>query len=357
MATPLAAGRKAIRGFLAWWYAELVGMLPRRLRTAGRRERPRLALLIDESHARLFAAGNAGERLLSEAPLGQEAASELGRALRRVRRNRRRAAVRLTSGQGLRRTLDLPLAAQADLDQLLGFEMDRMTPFRADEVMFAHRVSAVDHGQRRLSVELELVPRPLAERALELARAIGLEPQRLELARADGSAGELDLLPRDAGPGGAGRLNRALLLLALALAGVALVLPLHQQRMTAADLEQEVAAARGGAERSMRLRQNLESMTEAAGFVGRHKATTPMVAQVLAELTRAIPDQAHVIQLQLRGGSLNLHGYADTASELIGRLSESPLFQAPEFRSPVTRDPRNNKERFHIEVQIKRGEG
>jgi general secretion pathway protein L len=74
-------------------------------------------------------------------------------------------------------------------------------------------------------------------------------------------------------------------------------------------------------------------------------------------LTRLVPDQAYLIQFDLRDQTVELHGFASTASELIGLLEQSPLFKAPQFRSPVTQDPRSGTERFHISVELTGGEG
>ena len=62
-------------------------------------------------------------------------------------------------------------------------------------------------------------------------------------------------------------------------------------------------------------------------------------------------------QLNLRDGTLQLYGFARTASELIGLLEQSSLFRTPQFRSPVTQDPRLGEERFHLSVDISQGDG
>lgn len=358
MASTLAAGRAALAGFFAWWFGELRGLVPERLRTANRAERAGLVLWTDGARARLVTTAG-GETVLAEAEVGDAAGeAPLAQALRkRRRRGGRRVRVRLAAALGLRRVLDLPLAAEADLDQALRFDLDRITPFKADEVLFAYRVTEVDRAQRRLSVVLDVVPRAAAEAALALARRLGLEPERLELdAPAGGSGRALDLLPREPQSGGSSRLNRLLLALLIALAVATVLVPLHKQRQTAEELERQVSDASQQAEKSIRLRERLETMLAAAEFVTTEKRSRPMVAEVLAELTRVIPDQAYVSQLQLRDGTLQLHGFAGTASDLIARLSQSSLFVRPQFRSPVTRDPRNQQERFHIGVEIA-GEG
>ena len=105
------------------------------------------------------------------------------------------------------------------------------------------------------------------------------------------------------------------------------------------------------------MRDRLGVLTKSAQFVLADKTRQPLVVQVLDELTRLIPDQAHLLQLELREKTVELHGFASTASDLIGLLEQSPLFKAPQFRSPVTQDRRSGAERFHISVELASDEG
>ena len=73
-------------------------------------------------------------------------------------------------------------------------------------------------------------------------------------------------------------------------------------------------------------------------------------------LARLVPDQAH-IQLEPARRHGTAARYAATASELIGLLDESQLFKTPQFRSPVTQDPRSGSERFHLSVELAPPEG
>jgi general secretion pathway protein L len=236
--------------------------------------------------------------------------------------------------------------------------MDRLTPFRADEVCFAHRVLGSDARSRRLSVELQLAPKREIDRVLQAARRFGLSPARIELARGAEGGHTLNLLSGESGPGPRdSRLNRALALLALVLVMGAVAIPLQRQRATVAEFESKVSAARAQAEESLAMRDRLGVLTKSAQFVLTEKMRQPLVVQVLDELTRLIPDQAHLLQLELQDQTVELHGFASTASDLIGLLEQSPLFKAPQFRAPVTQDRRSGAERFHISVELTAGEG
>jgi general secretion pathway protein L len=350
--------RRSIAAFFAWWLGELAGLTPRRLRPASGRRRRGVVLALGQSETAVTERSAEGERTLgSVARDAPDHDQRLRALLRQSRRHARLVTLRLAGDLGLRKTLDLPLAARDDLDQLLRFEMDRLTPFRADEVYFAQRVLASDAAGRRIAVELEVVPKRVVEQALASAQRLGLSPARVELAAAPGGAEPLNLLGHEQGGGvRESRVTRALVLLALILAVIAVAIPLRRQQARLDELETRVASARAEAEESLALRARLDQLTESARFLVAEKTRRPMIAEVLAELTRLVPDRAHIVQLDLRDGSVQLHGYAAAASDLIGLLDQSKLFRTPQFRSPVTQDPRSGTERFHLSVELATGE-
>jgi general secretion pathway protein L len=354
MTSLLSLIRGSIAAFFSWWLAELAGLVPRRLRPAGARRRRGLVLVLGGSETVVAERSAEGERTLgsvaSDAP---DQDQRLRALLRQAKRRTRPVTLRLAGALGLRKTLELPLAARDDLEQLLRFEMDRLTPFRADEVHFAQRILATDLPGRRISVELQVAPRRVVEEALASAQRLGLGAARVELAPVDaGGAAPLNLLGEQQGGARESRVTRALVLLTLILAVIAVAIPLRRQQATLDDLDNRVAAARAEAEESLSLREHLDQLTRSTSFLIAEKTRRPMVTEILAELTRLVPDQAHIIQLELNEGSVQLHGYAATASDLIGLLDQSQIFKAPQFRSPVTQDPRSGTERFHLSVDL-----
>jgi general secretion pathway protein L len=361
MARLLTVLHQGLRGFFAWWFGELAGLVPARLSPARRRDRRRLVLALD--HGGISVSEIVGDReqqlggVIRSGP-GQEA--RIATMVRRARRRTSRITLRLAPGMGLRKALDLPLAAENDLDQLLRFEMDRLTPFRAEDVVFARRVLERDPERQRMRVELQVAPRAVVEQALAVAADCRVRPSRVELARLalPGADSEpdtgpaLNLLPAESETAPPSRLNRWLALLALALLAAALAIPLQQQRLSAADLERQVAVAKAAAQQSVQLRDRLDQLDANVRFLSDEKRRVPMLTHVLAELTRVIPDQAYVEQLDVRDGELNLRGLATTPSDLIALLDQSPLFEKPEFRSPVTQDARLGLERFQLSAKV-----
>jgi general secretion pathway protein L len=355
MMDAVRAAHQGVAAFFGWWMHELAGLLPQRLRRVVRRERRGLILMLGRDESSVLERTSEGERLIGSVPgEAPDHDQRLSVLLRQTRGRGRPVTVRLNAELGLCKVLDLPLAAREDLHQMLGLEMDRLTPFRADEVYFAQRVLHCDPQHRRLSVELQLAPKRVVERALEVTQELDVVPTRIELSRAaSDDAQPLNLLPEAVGEGRReSRLNRALALLSVVLAVIAVLIPLERQRVMLAGVEDQVALARAKAEESLELRKRLDQLSQTAQFLLAEKNGRVLVTQALAELTRLIPDQAYLIQLQVIGDRIEVQGFAKTASDLIGVLDQSPLFKMPQFRSPVTQDPRTGLERFHLSVEL-----
>ncbi len=359
MPSVIGLASNGLAALWSWWLTELTGMVPRRLKRVGRRERREVVLLLNPDETVVLERTGHRARMIGAVHADPTAQREpLAALLHRVNPGRKPVTICLSGELGLRKIINLPLAARDDLDQLLRFEMDRLTPFRADEVYFAQRIIDTDTANRRIAVELAVAPKSVVEHALQTAQTVGATAARLELGVArQGGEEPLNLLPHESGDGTSRRrLIRALMLIALFLAVVAVAIPLQRQRTKLAALTDQVAATKVEAEESYALRAQLDQLTQTGYFLLTEKGRRPMATEVLAELTRLVPDQAHLAQLILQDGELQLHGSAATASDLISRLDQSPLFRAPQFRSPVTQDGDDGREYFHVSVELAEGD-
>ena len=82
--------RDGLASFFAWWLGELAGLLPRRLRTLGRRQRRRLVLSFDPAGVALIEPDGSGERELGRVgPDAPAPAAGLGDALGQAKRRTR----------------------------------------------------------------------------------------------------------------------------------------------------------------------------------------------------------------------------------------------------------------------------
>ena len=153
MSSPLArfgSANRGLRGFLAWWGAGLAAWLPSSWRQALAASMDRLLLQLQGDGLELRRQGDGGLQAVANLPV-QPASGEgidpLAGVLTRQAAELPRWLL-LPAASGLRRPLLLPAAARERLREVLGFEIERQTPFAAGDVLYDGRVLGVrDDGQ------------------------------------------------------------------------------------------------------------------------------------------------------------------------------------------------------------------
>lgn len=309
--------------------------------------RPAVFLLLETN-------GHRQRQLLRISSDDCEIATDLRDGFAEVRRRGLGVTLRLGNELGLRKLLKLPIAARNDLDELLRFEMDRLSPFTPEEVHFAHRILQVIAEERCILVEVQIAPRRIIDRALATCKYLNLKPNRLELAGSTGGEA-LDLLPRHAMMDTrVSRVDWALAILALVFVGLLTIIPLQQQHGRVSDLEHEVVVEESRAEKALKLRQELDVVTSELQYLTERRSRTLMNTRVLAELTRLIPDEAYLVELHISDPEIRIRGSAESIPDVIAVLDGSALLFKPAFLSPITRDPQTGLEHFHISVGLRK---
>ncbi len=352
----LAWPRIMVREFFAWWFGQLADLLPQGLRRSALTAADAMVISPVGQVSRgpevgMVAVGS--RRNGREASLGQFALGATGSA--GVPRSAGGATVlRLGETDVLGKTVVLPLAAERELDQVLAFEMDRETPFKAEELYWTHRVVSADRQNGRLSVRLLLVPKANLAPLLRALDETGFRPSRIEIA--DGpDAGSY--LPLDSDGSRPDRSYSRLLWPAAAccavLALAAAVVPFVRTEAALASLEREVAGGRTAAAEADSLRQEIERLSGSADFVEseRDKAGRPL--GVLAVATRVLPDDTYLTEMELRQRKVTLTGRSAGAARLIGALAADGGFRNPSFAAPVTRLEALRSELFTINAEVR----
>jgi general secretion pathway protein L len=250
----------------------------------------------------------------------------------------------------------LPLAAQENLEEVLGFEMERLTAFKASEVYYSHRVVDVNQAEKRMTVQLMAVPRVIADAAIELVRKWGLKADLVTADKGDlATDPPMNLLPRPVparSDVGMGRVLVALIVIAIGLAAAQLHLEFRQQARLLAAYEARLAESRAAALRVEKLRMEVSQLLARTRYVAQRKQAQPLASEMLSEVTRRLPDDTWVSQFQMKGDHITLSGYSASASALIEGLEASEMLSQVRFTSPITLDSRFGVERFNLAAGI-----
>lgn len=340
-----------LMGLATWWASQLRELAPGLFRLSAAPRRP--VLVIEATNfpqIRLWLRGKNGATALGQYAAG---AAALREALRRLPKAQRDAAVlQLPPGLLLERTLTLPLAAERDLLRVVGYEMDRLTPFRVDGVVWSCKTLNRDAARKQLHVQLRIVPRAPLQPMLDALGRMGLVPACLEAGDAVNPGRAIPL----GGQPGRSRLQRRMDALALAgcgaLAVVAAALPFVLQSFAWNGIEARIEVVRADVTEVEQLRSRIAHSATAAGAVAAERSQAGAPLHALALLTDALPDDAVLTQLSAQQRKLTISGRSAGAAKLLGTLAAHPLLRNPVFTAPVIRDDANGAEMFSIRLEL-----
>lgn len=328
--------------------AELV---PARLR--GPAETGADALILDSDGATLAVSLR---RRGQEAPLGRIAMGEpVPTGLARLVPGRAPAQtlLRLPAAMLLEREVVLPIAAEREVVRVLAYEMDRFTPFAAEDVYWSHLPVRQDRAQARLWVRLSLVPKAGLAAVVAALRGAGRAPTALLVPAGDGAMRRIPLAAED--PAARRSARRATLTAASACAVLAVVaagLPIFQQWRALAAIEARMERLGPAIAEAAALRRQIARGASSADTLAVEAARRGSALATLATLTDLLPDDTSLTALTLRQGQVTLTGQAANAAALIPRLSADAGLRDVAFLSPVTRAGSNRAELFSIQLEL-----
>lgn len=253
--------------------------------------------------------------------------------------------LRLPAGIMLSRVVSLPLAAAQDLTTVMAFEMDRLTPFSADQVFWSVSDIETHPAQAKVTFRLLIVLRRQVDGVLAFLAERGMTPRWIE--------GEGGLIPLDAARGKFSLLRSAKPLhwLCLALTLLCLTTPLLSQELAIRRVERLIQTHEAAGRQGEALLRRIAIANASRRAIAQARAAGE-VLQVLARLTEALPDGTWLDDLALRDGDLTMDGHSSDAPRLIGLLSAVPLLRSPSFTAPVTRSTDNKTDQFSLHATV-----
>ena len=357
----LAEARRRVGNFWRWWTGELGEVFREQLPALrGGTGVPVLAFEGDEI-VLVHPEPSSGERRRIDLRALDEARSRAAfrTLLEAAGETRGRVRLRLRRGESLSRRVTMPAATEENLRQVLSFEMDRLTPFPADEVYFDYRVASRDAAAGKLAVHLAIARRDLVNSRVERLRVLGGNVQGVITQDAPAGSEALDLLPSEQrGERETARervVQRSLAGACVLLLALALLIPIWRKRETVIAVQPLLVQAREQAEVAGRLSASLEREVNDYNFLLARKYSSYPALAFVEELTRLLPDNTWLQQMTVntsgRGREIQITGETSSSSKLIEILEQSKLLRNATPRGTVTRGSTPNSERFMIAAE------
>lgn len=373
------ARRMGLAGFWSWWKAQLGPLVPAAPRAALAHRRMRPVLLFEGDHATLWRPqleqGRATMRQGPTIALGGDAAATTaaGRAALAAltpmayggAANAVRVVVAVPAREVLRKTIVLPAAVEEDLVQALTYDLDRHTPFKAEELYFDAAITRRDPVRGVVDVDLVAVRRAIVDPALKQAAQWGAEVSAVVPAAANlATPSRVNLLPVAMRPIKSfwrrWQLWVPLAVLAL-LAVAAVVIPLWQKRDYAIQLNMLADDARKQAAISETLRLELDGKVADYNIALERKYAFPGALQTVDYVSKLLPDDTWLTQLELKSVAKGkeiqhevlVRGETGNAGRLVQLFEDSTHFTQAAPRAPTTKIQPGPGEIFDLGAQLK----
>lgn len=341
---------------LAWWLRQMHDLLPPAHRRRGEGGNAWVLELLADAPLRrvaLLLRRRGQERAYGQFALDAAGLAALRTTLRRAGGGgwRARVVLRVPAALLLARPIVLPLAAERDLGFMLRYEMDRLTPFTADQVFFTWHVDRRDVAGRRLHLTLLLLARAAVQPLLRALAGAELMPCWLE---APGPAGVPRRVPLQPSTPPHPARRAAMAATIFGMLATAAALPFMTQWQETRAVARRIVALRPAVAQVQVLRGQLAAHRPGKEVFAQERVRVGDALHILAVLTDVLPDDTFLTDLRLQSGRLTLDGESAAAALLIPALAANKLFRAPTFAAPVTRLPNRAAELFSIRAELAR---
>ncbi|MGZ8225498.1 MAG: PilN domain-containing protein [Methylococcaceae bacterium] len=348
------------KSFFRWWRRELSFLVPEKIKQ-----------LVNDKQGFVVVTPENGRLTLTFAHKGQSShlavidRNESGIAqykalqVRDERLAKTNIILRLTGIDAIHTELSLPVAARQNLYQVVGYELDKYTPFKADQVYFSVKLLAGPNEPGHIRAMLVLTTREFLDALYEDVRAMGMSPLFADYEGAPNDLEDADdyynLLPewlRQKTAKTSRLVYSALLASAFLLLLTVFILPVWLEYEAVNELEQKVKTIEKDAKKIKALQSEIDASVNETQKLIDQKTALPPVVEMLNELSALIKDDTWLAYTQYSDNHLQIQGESPAASALISVLEASELFANARFVSPVTQDNVSKLERFQITVDV-----
>ncbi|HYG05906.1 MAG TPA: PilN domain-containing protein [Stenotrophomonas sp.] len=260
----------------------------------------------------------------------------------------------LPAALALRRPLRLPASAAARLQDVARFEIDRQTPFSADQVWFDARLLG-ERADAQIDAELVVVPRRVVEGAGGVPATWREALAGVDVRDAAGMPLRINLLPpneRHARRDPMAGWNLALFAAGLACLALGSQWLLENRNRAADALEAQVRAEAQRARQVATQRAELVALIDGVGFFEQQRAARPAAIEVWKELSQRLPDGTYLEKFSIEGNELQLIGLSDEAASLVERLDGAPTWRKPALTGVLQSDAGRGRDRFTITATL-----
>lgn len=342
--------------FFHWWFTQLNSLVPSNFKRYW--QQAACTLYIDVSPQTLTIQAHTRQKKITFGQLNIHEANnsqnpKLAKFLQDLPCQPERLILRIDAKSYLLRDVELPLAAEENLQQTIGFQLEQLIPFPTDQAVNFSGIKQRLPAEKKLLAWLASMPQQTIQQATTL---LGYHTTTLlqapHTAPRHGEALELHYqIPNNIPWWSLKNIGVLSLLVCACLAG-AFTLHIQNRHASYAYMQAQLNPVKAQAKQATQLQQLLKTRQTQTQQLAKHKAKNIRFMDLWSDITQRLNNDTWVYQLDMRDNALYLQGTSNNASALIQQLEASPYLQEVHFIASVTREPRSDQERFNISARL-----
>ena len=265
--------------------------------------------------------------------------------------------IQINKSEILTRQLSLPSNTEENLNEVIQYEMDRYTPFNKDDVYFDYKIEERVNEKQLIKVLLIVARKEMLDPIVEAIEATNVYLRKIEIVDTENqekNLKEINFFRTNNEINKRNTSSNKWLLIAVAVLFVLTGLtPIMMNYIQINKLSSELKSMEGTVKKVKQLQSEYQTMQEQVGYLVSIKDRNPSIIEMLNLLTKVIPDHTYVQRFSLESGQLSMQGVSASASELIGIIDQTGLFDDIRFAAPVTQSGGDGLERYSITANIK----
>ncbi|MGB1256583.1 MAG: PilN domain-containing protein [Thiolinea sp.] len=341
-----------LKHFFSWWGTGLYLGLPGPLRQLFRSEQPRLNLrVLDDSRLAVRWRTEGKQKECGEYDL-DGGAFDFERVAKKCARSKKYLLeLMLDNKQALHLQHAFPEAVQDNIQQVVSYQLDRLTPFTAEAAYFDARVARHDKVKKEVVADIYVTPKVAVEKIFNRLRAAGV-PEIDVVSTMNGAVSLRNGLERTKAKAESTSWSKVPFYFFMLALIVSLAAPVLYKQRRVDQITEATNELKRDASSQLEIRDKLLAAEEALAFLQERRRTSPVALDVVERLSAEIPQHTWLERLELEGRQVHIRGESNKALTLIDTLEESPYFARVSFKSPVTRSKENGKDKFHIQARV-----
>jgi len=147
-------------------------------------------------------------------------------------------------------------------------------------------------------------------------------------------------------------LTIVLMLMIIALWILYIIAPFQIEGKRLEEIDRQIMLRKEEVKKVEALKKEIEALNDEISTINNFKRNRPATLDILRELTQVIPAKTWLTRMRITEATVDIEGYADSATGLLPKLEASKHSRKAEFASPTYRDAWFNAYRFVIKMEI-----